>query len=50
VDGFAKPCLLRRERFRRLDRAGAWAEQILDAIDGMIGDWTKARFETGAPA
>lgn len=50
VDGLAKPCLLRRERFRRLDRSAPWREQILDAIDGMIGDWTKARFETGAPA
>lgn len=49
VDGIAKPCLLRKERFARLDRAGSWREQILDLVAAMVGDFSNARFDTGAP-
>jgi cyclic pyranopterin phosphate synthase len=49
VDGVAKPCLLRKERFTRLDRQRPWREQILDLVAAMVGDFANARFETGAP-
>ncbi len=50
VDGLWKPCLLRRERFGRVDSARSYEEQILDLTDAMIGDWSRARFRSGAPA
>ncbi|MCC6998796.1 MAG: radical SAM protein [Deltaproteobacteria bacterium] len=49
IDGVAKPCLLRRERFSRLDGSRSWREQILDLVASMVGDFHNARFETGAP-
>lgn len=49
VDGWWKPCLLRRESFVEAARSRGWEEQILDVIHSMIGDWTNARFLTGAP-
>jgi GTP 3',8-cyclase len=50
VDGLVKPCLLRRDRHRPLDRGRPWEDQILDAIHEMVGDWSRARFVAGAPA
>ncbi len=49
VDGLVKPCLLRRDRHRPLDRSRPWDLQILETIDAMVGDWSRARFVTGAP-
>lgn len=49
VDGYWKPCLLRRERFTRVSTATGYAEQILDVVDAMIGDWSNARYVTGRP-
>ncbi|MCC6811036.1 MAG: radical SAM protein [Deltaproteobacteria bacterium] len=49
VDGVAKPCLMRKQRFSRLDPARSWREQILDLIAAMVGDFHNARFDTGAP-
>jgi cyclic pyranopterin phosphate synthase len=49
VDGAWKPCLLRHERFTRVSTEADYAEQILDRIDAMIGDWANARFVTGPP-
>ncbi|MEZ0229364.1 MAG: hypothetical protein ACAI25_12115, partial [Planctomycetota bacterium] len=50
VDGLWKPCLLRREKFIPVREGAPWEEQILSAIDGMIGDYSHAEFRTGAPA
>ena len=49
VDGFWKPCLLRRERYTPVSTQAAYTEQILDVVDAMIGEWTNARFVTGRP-
>ncbi len=49
VDGLAKPCLLRRDAFRRLNVHAPWREQILDLVTAMIGDFDNAHFDTGAP-
>ncbi len=49
VDGVAKPCLLRSERFSRLDVARPWRDQLLDLVASMVGDFDNARFDTGAP-
>lgn len=49
VDGVVKPCLLRRDRYRPLDRTRPWDMQILETVDAMVGDWSRARFVTGAP-
>jgi len=50
VDGISKPCLLRFERHRKLDRSVSWEEQILSTIDEMMGDPANAKFYSGAPA
>lgn len=49
VDGWARPCLLRRDAFVRLDPARAWEEQLLDLISAMVGDLARATFQSGAP-
>jgi molybdenum cofactor biosynthesis enzyme MoaA len=49
VDGIVKPCLLRRDRHRPLERGRPWEVQILETVDAMVGDWARARFVTGAP-
>ncbi len=50
VDGIVKPCLLRRDRHRPLDRTADLERQLLETVHEMVGDWTRARFVTGAPA
>ncbi len=50
VDGLWKPCLLNREKFIPVTPGVPWEEQILAAIDSMIGDYAHAEFRTGAPA
>jgi len=50
VDAVIKPCLLRRDRYRPLVRGVPWDEQILETIHAMVGDWSRARFVSGAPA
>lgn len=49
VDGLFKPCLLRRERFTPIDTERSYAEQILEQISAMVGDWERAEFRGGAP-
>ena len=49
VDGLWKPCLLRRERFKAVER-GSYEAQIRAIIDAMIGDWEAAGYVDGAPA
>jgi hypothetical protein len=48
VDGLWKPCLLRRERFWRVDDR-PYRDQILDAVSAMVGVWEAARWRVGAP-
>jgi molybdenum cofactor biosynthesis enzyme MoaA len=50
VDGRWKPCLLRSERYVSVDSEAPYDEQILRAIDAMVGNWDRAHFATGAPA
>lgn len=50
VDGLVKPCLLRRDRHRPLDRTRSWSDQILDTVHAMVGEWSNAKFVTGAPS
>jgi molybdenum cofactor biosynthesis enzyme MoaA len=49
VDGLWKPCLLRRERFTKVQARESYALQILRIIDAMIGNWNRARYRCGAP-
>jgi molybdenum cofactor biosynthesis enzyme MoaA len=49
VDGLVKPCLLRRERHKAIDRARDYPQQLLETVHAMVGDWSRARFVTGAP-
>ncbi len=49
VDGWWKPCLLRRERFTRVDESSSLREQLLDRIATMIGAPESARFADGPP-
>lgn len=49
VDGVFKPCLLRKDGFRSVDRVGSYREQILDAISAMMGRAESAEFVSGAP-
>lgn len=50
TDGLVKPCLLRKERHRPIDRARGWADVLLDTVHAMVGDWSRAAFVTGAPS
>jgi cyclic pyranopterin phosphate synthase len=50
VDAVIKPCLLRRDRFRPLDPRGDLEAQLTQTLETMIGDWSRARFLSGAPA
>ena len=49
VDALIKPCLLRRDRYRTLDPRADLETQLLDTVHAMVGDWSTARFTTGAP-
>lgn len=49
VDGLFKPCLLRRERYTPIDTSRPYAEQILEQVSAMVGDWSRAEFVAGAP-
>jgi len=49
VDGVFKPCLLRRDKFKNVDRRLTYREQVLDHIAAMVGDWDNIRFATGSP-
>ena len=49
VDALIKPCLLRRDRYRPIDPRGDLEAQLLATVDAMVGDWSRARFATGAP-
>ncbi len=48
VDGLIKPCLLRKQRYRRLSDAD-FELQILEAVSAMVGDWDNAQLVPGAP-
>ncbi|MBL4845978.1 MAG: radical SAM protein [Planctomycetes bacterium] len=50
VDGFFKPCLLRKDRFSPIDPERSYEEQLLEQIGAMVGDWSRAEFVGGAPA
>lgn len=51
VDGVVKPCLLRRDRFRRLagESERSYEDQVLHTIAEMVGDPRTAHFASGAP-
>ena len=49
VDGWWKQCLLRQERFEPIRADQSYQAQILSLIGRMVGDWSRSRFETGAP-
>jgi GTP 3',8-cyclase len=51
VDAIMKPCLLRRDRDRVLTRGddASYEDQVLSVIGAMVGDWSRARFVSGAP-
>ena len=52
VDAVMKPCLLRRDRDRILVEGddASYEDQVLSAIGAMVGDWSQAKFVSGAPA
>ncbi len=50
TDALVKPCLLRKDRHRPVDRSLGWERLLLETIHEMVGDWSRAAFVTGAPA
>lgn len=48
VDGWMRPCLLRRDGFRALEPARAVDEQLLDAVHAMVGAPEAAHLRAGA--
>jgi molybdenum cofactor biosynthesis enzyme MoaA len=50
VDGLVKPCLLRKDKHKPVDRSLGWERLLLDTVHAMVGDWSRAVFVTGAPA
>ena len=48
TDGIWKPCLLHKEKFSRVEQH-SYRQQILEQINAMIGDFSRAHFKQGIP-
>ncbi len=49
IDGWMKPCLLRKEKWNRININSSAKEQILNVISEMVGDMNVSVFARGAP-
>jgi len=52
VDGIWKPCLLNKQRYKKIleaEEGFGYKRQILEVIHEMVGDWKNHKFVTGRP-
>jgi GTP 3',8-cyclase len=47
-DGIWKPCLLKKEGYRK-SKKGSYKQEILEEVERMIGSWENAYFSSGKP-